>query len=142
MKVELTFQDSRGRYRRRVFWTTDATLAAAQASIASLVALWNPLTDLAIVKATYFVDEALAIAGAAISNIDEGVSVPVVTDAGVGRDFNLPDVPDAKTPDGILSVTDADLIALMASFETGGVFRLNPTHPEYVVTYKTGILDK
>jgi len=142
MKVQLVFQDSHGRQTSRELYNTATTIADTITNINSLVALWNPLTDLSIVRYTISTDGVLAITGAAVSNIDENVSLKVTTDVGVKRDFNLPDVPDAKVTDGQLSSADLDLVALMAAFETGGTWRVNQIHPEYVVSWVAGILDK
>jgi len=142
MKVQLVFQDSHGRQTSRELYNTATTIADTITNINSLVALWDPLTDLSIVRYTISTDGVLAVTGAAVSNIDENVSLKVTTDVGVKRDFNLPDVPDAKVTDGQLSSADVDLVALMAAFETGGTWRVNQIHPEYVVSWVAGILDK
>jgi len=143
MLVTFSFLDSRSRRTTRSFWNTEATLALVLAAVTALVAEWNPLTDLALEKVTITnVSTADAFAGAAVSNIDENVSVQVIAANGRRYDIDLPDVPDAKTPGENMDITDADLVAFFALFAGGGTWRVNPDNPQAITTIVKATLDK
>lgn len=137
------FRDSRQRNTSRTIWNTQTTIALVAAEIASLAALWNPLTDLQLVSVLIgFDDEASAFAGETVSSIDAGVSVQVRGGDGRLYDFDLPAVPNTLTVSEAMPTDGAALVAFFDEFAVGGTWRLNISNPTTVTAIVKATLDK
>lgn len=141
--VKFNFRDSRGRPTSRSLWNTNTILADVITAIGTLAGLWGPLTDLAYEGASISVsDPSAAFAGAAVSNIDENVSVQVTGTDGFKYDLDLPDVPDTKTPGEAMSIADTDLVAFIAQFQGANTWRVNLRNPTQISQVLKATLDK
>lgn len=141
--VRLNFRDSRGRSITRSVHNVNTIVSTVISDIATLMPLWDPLTDLAYESATIvFVDPASAFAGAAVSNRDENVSLQVQGLDGRLYDFDLPDVPDAKMPTELIDTSDLDLTNFIAQFASPNPWRINLNNPTEVAAVIKGVLDK
>lgn len=141
--VRFNFRDSRGRNTSRTYWNTAVNdVAQTITDAGALALLLDPLTDLALVDITITYPGAASFAGAAVSNVDENVSVKV--EGGDGRiyDVDIPDMPDAKMPTEVLDITDVDVVAFFNQFLVAGPWRVNLNNPTDIATVIRGTLDK
>jgi len=143
MNVKFNFRDSRGRPTSRTYWNTATVLSDVLSDVTTFAPLLNALTDLALESITVSVKSTTTtFAGAAVSNIDENVSLKVLGGDGWGYDVDLPDVPDLKTPSGVIALTDADLLAFAAAFAVAEPWRINLRNPTTIGTLVSATLDK
>lgn len=141
--VRFNFRDSRGRNTSRTIHNTNTLIADVITDVGVLALAWNPLTDLQLVDVTITTTDASgAFAGAAVSNIDENVSVRAQGGDGRVYDFDLPDMPDAKMPTDTLDITDVDVTTFFAEFAAGNNWRVNLNNPTDIVSLINGRLDK
>jgi len=143
-KVLFNLLDSNGRETTRSWFNTQAAIADVLTDAATLAGLLAAITDLAIISCVVtFTDPSVAEAGAAVSNIDEGVTVQVLGADGYKYPVNIPDVPDAKVSGGAMSTTDADLVAFFNEFDPStGTWRVNLRNPVGVTQILRATLDK
>lgn len=141
--VRFLFRDSRGRPTSRTYHNTSALIADVFTDVTTLAPLLNAMTDLAMEGIVISVrSTTTTFTGAAVSNVDENVSVKVLAEDGFQYDVDLPDVPDVKTPSEQISLTDTDLVALFGEFETAGKWRINLRNPTAVASVISATLDK
>lgn len=141
-EVRFNFLDSRGRTTSRTVVHTSDVIATILADVAVLAPLWDALTDLELVDVIVSKrDNTDAFAGAAVSNIDENVSVQVLKANGYKADFNLPDMPDSFTPGGVIDPTALPITDFFAEFAAGNNWRLNIQNPQAISSVIKGVLD-
>ena len=142
-RVRFNLMDSRARRTSRTYHNTTALVATVLTDIGVLAALWDTITDLALIDAVITqVDASEAFSGAAVSNIDENTSVKAMGADGRTYDVDMPDMPDALHPGESLDVTDADVVAWFDEFGVANNWRVNLSNPTAITLLLSGLLDK
>jgi len=138
----IELQDSYGRKSSKRVETTDATLAAAIATIALYLTDLAAITDLACLKVSYHSEDTSgAFSGEAVSNVDVGATFRVLLDNGKYAAHKVPGFPTSLVGSGgSIDVAGEEVVAYFANFLTGGACRLSEGN--YVVSVVSGTLDR
>lgn len=123
----VTLTDSLNRITSKRYETETEVLATAQSAVADLITDLEAVTDLGVVEVTYSLkDDTEASAAAAGSNIDSGATFRARLDNGKVAALKVPGFPISKVSSGgSIDVSDADVVAYFANFETAGAFTVN-----------------
>lgn len=139
--VTLICKDAYQRSTRRSFKFDDANLAAAQVNVGLWVTAYQAVTKLQVVESR--LTEVVTYAGSpeATANVDEGATFRAALDTpNKYASVNIVGVIDAaRGPNGVIDMTNADIVAWAAFYESGLV---TASDGETVVAIESGILDK
>lgn len=139
-EVGIELLDAYGRITTRRFSVTDATIADALTSVGGLITDFLAVSDLGTVKhdiATRTVATNAAQAGA---NKDVGGTLHCRLDNAKMYPLKIPGVKASMVnTDGSLKIADADIVAYVANFLTGGKFRVSEGN--YITEILYGELD-
>lgn len=144
LKVQFNWVDDYGRVRRQTLTTTDATIAAALASVTAFVALWDAVSNggLNAVKISTS-DSSDAFVAAADANIDVNASLQVQGADGFKYDLDVPMIiPSLVTGGGAIIIGDVALVAFTDQFLVAGKWRMNNRFPTEITAVLSGKLDK
>lgn len=139
MEHTLVGFDGQGRRTTKEFSNTDATIAAAQASMAALITDFILVSDIGTTKYSSSVDAAAVNAAGAAANKDEAVNIRLLMTDGSYENFRIPaPAKDANgvfnyVTAGVVDVAHADIVAFFANY-IGGVFRVNGKQVSQVVS--------
>ena len=142
MYVNLVFRDSKGRDKRKKVELSTTDAALGETAGAAAAALFQAVTQCAIVRYDVYGRNEVSASPDAGSNIDAGMTVTVQL---AGRDkkatLKWPAPTEAiQQSDGTLILTDTDVAALEDFFQSGGTGLLSDG--ELIDSFLTGKLDK
>lgn len=142
INVTLKLRDSFGRETTKRIETNETVLSDAETAVATLLTDLAAITDLECIGSVYSSKKAAdTFAGAGTSNVDVGATFSVLTGTGKRASHKVPGFPLSKVEaGGTIDVTDVDVAAYFALFETGGSLRLSDG--EYIVSVLSGQLDE
>lgn len=137
----ITLVDDYGRSQGKAVETVDTVIATAITHVTAYLAALLAVSDAGWQKQDYLADGVLTQAPTAGANRDTGATIKVTLDNGKNYPFRIP-MPKAAiiNPDGSVDVGDADVLALIALFETAGYLRVSDGN--FVTAVLSGSLDK
>jgi len=141
ISCRITMVDDYGRSLTKGVETIDTVIATAITHIGEYLTALNAVSDAGWQKQDYLAAGVVTQAPTAGANRDVGATVRVTLDSGKNYAFKIP-MPKAAiiNADGSVDVGDADVLALIALFESGGDLRVSDGN--YVTAVLGGSLDK
>lgn len=138
----VTLQDGKKRQTTKRYETKTDVLATAQLAVLALAADLLAVSDLGIVTVTYSLgDDTEASSAEATSNVDVGATFRCRLNNTKVAAHKVPGFPMAKVaPGGSIDVTDADVAAYFANFESAGEFTVSEGN--HIIELLSGQLDK
>jgi hypothetical protein len=133
--------DDYGRSLTKGVETVETVIATAITDIGAYLTALHAVSDAGWQKQDYLAAGVVSQAPGAGANRDTGATIKVTLDNGKNYAFRIP-MPAASiiNVDGSVDVGDADVLALIALFETGGKLRVSDGN--YVTAVLSGSLDK
>jgi len=137
----ITMVDDFGRSLSKGVETVDTVIATAITHVTAYLTALHAVSDAGWRKQDYLADGVITQAPGAGANRDTGATIRVTLDNGRNYAFKIP-MPAASiiNPDGSVDIGDADVLALIALFETAGYLRVSDGN--YVTAVLGGSLDK
>lgn len=141
IQCRITMVDDYGRSQSKGVETVDTVIATAITHVTAYLSALNVVSDAGWQKQDYLADGVITEAPTAGANRDTGATIKVTLDNGKNYPFRIP-MPKAAiiNPDGSVDVGDADVLALIALFETAGFLRVSDGN--YITAVLSGSLDK
>lgn len=141
ISCRITMVDDYGRSLTKGVETVETVIATAITDIGAYLTALNAVSDAGWQKQDYLAAGVVTQAPAAGANRDTGATIKVTLDNGKNYAFKIP-MPKAAIieADGSVDVADADVLALIALFETAGKLRVSDGN--YVTAVLSGSLDK
>lgn len=143
MAIDLTFTtiDAYARQGKKGYEGVDTVMADAQTSAAALLADFNGLTLLGVVKESFTTDVLVFQSAQAGANLDAGATIRTRLNNGKLYSFKIPaPVAAVINSDGSIDVTNALVTDFIANFESAGKYRVSEGN--YVVAILGGELDR
>jgi hypothetical protein len=133
--------DDYGRSLSKGVETVDTVIATAITHVSAYLTALNAVSDAGWQKQDYLAAGVITQAPVAGANRDTGATIKVTLDNGKNYAFRVP-MPKTTiiNPDGSVDVGNADVLALIALFETAGYLRVSDGN--YVTAVLSGSLDK
>ena len=141
IQARITMVDDYGRSLTKGVETLDTVIATAMTHVTAYLTALNLVSDAGWQKQDYLAAGVITQAPTAGANRDVGATIKVTLDNGKNYPFRIP-MPKAAiiNADGSVDVADADLLALIALFETAGYLRVSDGN--YITAVLSGALDK
>lgn len=141
ISVRITMVDDYGRTLGKGVETLDTVIATAITHVGAYLTALNAVSDAGWSKQDYLAAGVVTQAPGAGANRDVGATLKVTLDNGKHYPFRIP-MPKAAiiNADGSVDVADADVLALIALFETAGYLRVSDGN--FITAVLSGSLDK
>lgn len=141
ISARITMVDDYGRSLSKGVETVDAVVATAITHVGAYLTALNAVSDAGWQKQDYLAAGVITQAPGAGANRDVGATLKVTLDNGKNYAFRIP-MPKAGiiNADGSVDVADADVLALVALFETAGYLRVSDGN--FITAVLSGSLDK
>ena len=141
ISARITMVDDYGRSLTKGVETIDTVIATAITHLTAYLTALNAVSDAGWQKQDYLAAGVITQAPGAGANRDVGATLKVTLDNGKNYPFRIP-MPKAAIleADGSVDVADANVLALIALFETAGYLRLSDGN--YITAVLSGSLDK
>lgn len=140
-KGGLTMKDSFSRVTSKRFLSNRTALADVQSDLTSFVTLFEAISGAGAIQTDVLVETVVNDTPDAGSNLDAGATLHVRLDNGKLYPLRIPSIDQAcVNADGRVDIENADVVAFVNQFMTGGHFRLADNH--YVTALEYGELDR
>jgi len=144
MLVRFTYIDAYGRRITQTLTSTATTIPDAITAVGLFAPLMQAISDGGLEEVT-FTSKSTASAYAVTAGANRDVAATMQLKTSVGYDYALK-IPMVKSSlveaGGGIDTSDADMLAYLNQFLTGGGWRLNNRTPVYMVQVVGGELDK
>jgi hypothetical protein len=133
--------DDYGRSLTKGVETVDTVIATAITHVTAYLTALHAVSDAGWQKQDYLADGVITESPAEGANRDVGATLRVTLDNGRNYAFRIPMIAAAMlNADGSVKIDDADILALVALFETAGYLRVSDGN--YITAILGGSLDK